>query len=131
MNLLVFISVISARLVAQLDFIDFFINSLFTGIGLMFILFIAIFVGVFVFAFYMICKSMRATAKSMDVVKFPKTPPPQHERTVVRESLPAECPKCDAPLRYDEVEWVGPRRAACPYCGQTVDLVEREITETY
>jgi hypothetical protein len=131
MNLLVFISVITARMVAQLDFIDFFINSLFAGIGLIFFLFIAIFVGVFVFAFYMICKSMRSTVKTMDTVKLPKTPSPQHERTVIRETLPAECPKCDAPLRYDEVEWVGPRRAACPYCGQTVDLVEQEFTETY
>lgn len=131
MNLSVYILLISARIVAQIDFIDFFINSLLTGIGLIFVLFIVIFVGIFVFAFYMICKSMRSTAKSMDAIKLPQTPPTHHSRTLIRESLPEECPNCDAPLRYDEVKWVGPRRAECPYCGQTVDLEEREFTESY
>ena len=129
MTLSVFLTLVSARLVAQIDFIDFFINSLLTGIGFIFILFIAIFVGVFVFAFYMICKSMRSTAKTIGTMDIPDVSP-HHERTFIRESLPAECPKCDAPLRYNEVKWVGPRRAECPYCGQTVDLEEREITET-
>jgi hypothetical protein len=115
-----------ARIIAQIDFFDFFLNSLLTGIGLIFILFIAIFVGVFVFAFYMICKSMRSTAKTIGTVEFPEIEAPHHEHTVIRESLPAECPKCDAPLRYNEVRWVGPRRAECPYCGQTVDLEERK-----
>jgi hypothetical protein len=79
----------------------------------------------------MICKSMRSTAKSIGTVTPSEPVTSQRERRVIRESLPAECPECDAPLRYNEVKWVGPRRAECPYCGNTVDLEEREITETY
>ncbi|MFX0168244.1 MAG: hypothetical protein ACFE89_02705 [Candidatus Hodarchaeota archaeon] len=121
----------SAYLVAQIDFIDFFLNIMFGGIGLIFVLFIVIFVGVFVFIIYMVCKSMRSAARSMDAVKIPEPETPRRERHLIRESLPEECPECDAPLKYNEVKWVGPRRAECPYCGNVVDLEDREFTETY
>jgi hypothetical protein len=38
------------------------------------------------------------------------SPPPQ-------AALPANCPACKAPLRSDEVEWLGTREAECAYCG--------------
>lgn len=34
--------------------------------------------------------------------------------------LPARCPSCYAPLRTDEVVWIEPGRAECPYCGTVV-----------
>jgi len=31
--------------------------------------------------------------------------------------LPPVCPKCNAPIRGNEVKWTGPRSANCAYCG--------------
>lgn len=37
-----------------------------------------------------------------------------------RPKLPTNCPSCQAPLRPDEVEWVGSDRCSCPFCGSIV-----------
>jgi len=34
--------------------------------------------------------------------------------------LPASCPKCGAPVRSDEIEWIDERSAECIYCGSTL-----------
>ncbi len=34
-----------------------------------------------------------------------------------RGSLPGKCPNCGAPLKPDQVNWLSPRSAECPYCG--------------
>lgn len=34
--------------------------------------------------------------------------------------LPTSCPKCGAPLRADEVEWVDAMTASCSFCGSVV-----------
>lgn len=44
------------------------------------------------------------------------------EPIVVREELPEKCPHCSAPLKDEEVDWVGPHTAECPYCGGAVKL---------
>ncbi|MFW9831125.1 MAG: hypothetical protein ACFFD8_05075 [Candidatus Thorarchaeota archaeon] len=120
----------TALLTAQFDFIDWFLNLIFSAFGLIFVLFIAIFVGIFIFAFYMICKSMRSAVKDIDTVRsIPISEPTHYERQLLRESLPPECPHCDAPLKYNEVKWVGPHRAECPYCGKVVELELREVTD--
>ena len=31
--------------------------------------------------------------------------------------LPSVCPKCNAPIRGNEVKWTGPQSANCAYCG--------------
>ncbi len=31
--------------------------------------------------------------------------------------LPGSCPKCGAPVRSDEVDWIDTSSAECPYCG--------------
>jgi len=49
---------------------------------------------------------------------FPLTPEP----IIVREELPEKCPHCSAPLKDEEVDWVGPHTAECPYCGGVVKL---------
>ena len=92
---------VTAFLIKQIDFFDSFLNLIFGAFGLFFIFFIAIFVGIFVFAFYMICKSMRSAAKEMDArSSIPVTASPRHEGKLLRESLPTECPECDAPTTF-------------------------------
>ncbi len=120
-----------AILAAQIDFIDGLINLIFGAFGLIFVVFIAIFVGIFIFAFYMICKSMRAAARDIDMPEpVHIDQEPGHERQLIRESLPAECPNCDAPLKYNEVIWTGPRQAECPYCGTVVELEETIVGDS-
>ncbi len=120
-----------ALLSAQLDFVDVLLNLIFGAFGLFFVLFIVIFVGIFVFAFYMICKSMRAASKEMDMVQSTVVDASSREdRHLIRESLPAACPQCDAPLKYNEVQWTGPRQAECPYCGTAVELEETIVGDT-
>jgi hypothetical protein len=43
--------------------------------------------------------------------------PPKME---VAMRLPPSCPGCGAPIRPNEVAWVGPESAECPYCGAVV-----------
>ena len=40
-------------------------------------------------------------------------PAPSHATA----QLPGSCPKCGAPVHSDEVDWIDPRSAECPYCG--------------
>ncbi len=37
-----------------------------------------------------------------------------------RGTLPPTCSRCGGPLRPNEVEWLGPASAECPYCGSTI-----------
>ena len=41
--------------------------------------------------------------------------------------LPAACTGCGASLAMDEVRWVGPLTAQCPYCGTNVPIEWRKI----
>ena len=41
------------------------------------------------------------------------TPEPEHRADL----LPPVCPKCNAPIRGNEVKWTGPRSANCAFCG--------------
>lgn len=34
--------------------------------------------------------------------------------------LPAQCPACGAPIKPNEVSWVGPGTAECPYCSGVI-----------
>jgi proline racemase len=36
-------------------------------------------------------------------------------------ALPAVCPACTLPMRFDEVDWISATRAECDYCGIVVD----------
>ena len=40
-----------------------------------------------------------------------------------RDTLPGKCPNCGGPIKPDEVHWVGPRSAECPYCGSVVNAM--------
>ncbi len=115
--------IIIAIQLLQFDFFDLF----FGFFGLFFIAFFVIFFVVFAIIVYGICKAVRTQRQVYDKVTFPQLS--RRERRVIRESLPTECPECDAPLKYNEVKWVGPRRAECPYCGNVVDLEEQEVID--
>lgn len=41
--------------------------------------------------------------------------------------VPSKCPDCGANLSEEDIEWVGPLQARCPYCSATVDAKEREL----
>ncbi len=43
--------------------------------------------------------------------------------------LPTKCPNCGGALAMDEVRWVGPLTARCPYCGTNVPIEWRRIGE--
>ncbi len=92
------------------------------------IVFIVIWVVIMVIVFNRICKAQRASQRMYDASKIPITR--TQKRHYVRETLPTECPECDAPIKYNEVKWVGPRRAECPYCGNVLELQEEEVFES-
>ena len=54
-------------------------------------------------------------------------PIPVSEPIIVREELPEKCPHCSASLKDEEVDWVGPHTAECPYCGGAVKLTLRRM----
>jgi hypothetical protein len=39
-----------------------------------------------------------------------------------RGHLPNACPKCGAPVRSDDVDWIDDASAECPYCGTVLDV---------
>ncbi|MHA2067693.1 MAG: hypothetical protein ACXABY_25305, partial [Candidatus Thorarchaeota archaeon] len=41
--------------------------------------------------------------------------------------VPSRCPSCGGTLNSEQVEWVGPLQAQCPYCLATVNAVERDF----
>lgn len=49
--------------------------------------------------------------------------PAQSAQGRPRPSLPSSCPKCGAPVRSDEIEWIDDRSAACIYCGTTLQAI--------
>lgn len=89
-----------------------------------------VFFGVF-FAIivYIICRAVRANRTSYQMYEVPTTPG-QPTRRVVRETLPTKCPSCLGPISYEKVDWVGPRQAKCPYCGNIMELQVQETTES-
>ena len=66
----------------------------------------------------------------------PPTPSPQPaspvKEVIIKEKkimhvLPHECPNCGAKISDKDVRWVGPLRAACPYCDGEIYAEEREL----
>ena len=55
----------------------------------------------------------------------PQAPDPAGAPAQARQRghLPGNCPKCGAPLRPGEVDWVDDRSAECSYCGSLVSAV--------
>jgi len=41
-------------------------------------------------------------------------------------TIPTECPTCNHSLSTNEIEWIGPLQAKCPYCGGTIEAEVRE-----
>lgn len=108
-------------------------DSFFVTFTLITVVIFIVFIVVFVVIFYIICRASRS--RRLDTIStrstFDVTTLPRRTRKVLREQLPRVCPECDAPLKYNEVKWTGPRQAECPYCGHvvTLELVETTIYE--
>lgn len=49
----------------------------------------------------------------------PPAPPVVEHRA---ELLPANCPRCGAPTRGNEVKWTGSQSADCPFCGTNLPM---------
>jgi len=46
--------------------------------------------------------------------------PPFVEPPAARRQLPAKCSACGAPVKPDDVTWLDPQTAECPYCGSVL-----------
>ncbi len=45
---------------------------------------------------------------------------PSTARPMARRELPARCSACGAPVKPDDVTWLDPQTAECPYCGSVL-----------
>ncbi len=50
----------------------------------------------------------------------PATQAPAAVPAPSQHSLPAQCPSCGAPVRPDDVKWIGADRVECAYCGNII-----------
>ena len=50
----------------------------------------------------------------------------QVDRRIVYQ-VPSKCPECGGSLRNEEVDWVGPLQAKCPFCRTTVEARPTEF----
>lgn len=41
--------------------------------------------------------------------------------------VPSRCPACGAAISNEDVDWVGPLQAKCPYCNAIFDAVKRRL----
>ena len=41
--------------------------------------------------------------------------------------VPPHCPSCGADINTEDVDWVGPLQAKCPYCSATIEAQERRL----
>jgi len=51
--------------------------------------------------------------------------PYSHSTDKKTYEAPSYCPSCGAAVSTDEVDWVAPLKAVCPYCETVMDAVER------
>ncbi len=45
---------------------------------------------------------------------------PSTARPMARRELPAKCSACGGPVKPDDVTWLDPQTAECPYCGSVL-----------
>jgi DNA-directed RNA polymerase subunit RPC12/RpoP len=52
----------------------------------------------------------------------PINPPAPAEPGYRFDLLPSNCSQCGGPVRSHDVKWLGPKSAACPYCGSPLSM---------
>ena len=62
----------------------------------------------------------------------PSAPAAPVKEVIIKEKkimhvLPSTCPNCGGKISEKDVRWVGPMRAACPYCEGDIFVEEREM----
>jgi len=98
-------------------FFDWFMTIFVVGL-IASIVFTCVIIGIIIYAITRATKSRAAVSTTYGVTAVPATP----VREVIHEALPTKCPACLAPISYQQVTWVGPRQAKCPYCGNIIEL---------
>jgi hypothetical protein len=94
-------------------------------LGLLFIVF-----AVLVFANNMKQKEAKKAGLSIEVKQEALT---EGRPTVVKVDrriiyqVPSKCPECGGSLSNEEVDWVGPLQAKCPFCRTTVEAQPTEF----
>jgi hypothetical protein len=94
-------------------------------LGLLFIIF-----AVLVFANSMKQKEAKKAGLSKDMKQEALT---EGKSTVVKVDrriiyqVPNKCPECGGSLSNEEVDWVGPLQAKCPFCRTTVEAQPTEF----
>ncbi|TFF96461.1 hypothetical protein EU546_01360 [Candidatus Thorarchaeota archaeon] len=68
-------------------------------------------------------RSDQYTTYSGDSMGDTYTPVGRQERSLYQ--IPSRCPSCGASISTEEVDWVGPLQAKCPYCNATMDAEKR------
>ncbi|HEY3312367.1 MAG TPA: hypothetical protein VGK00_12070 [Anaerolineales bacterium] len=59
-------------------------------------------------------------ARTPVIINLPPPSPAPASNAPRPDLLPANCPRCGAPVRTAEVKWTGSHSAACAYCGSNV-----------
>ncbi|MHA1784821.1 MAG: hypothetical protein ACTSVE_06455 [Candidatus Helarchaeota archaeon] len=53
--------------------------------------------------------------------------PRSSEKVRVTFRIPDKCPSCKAPITTENVHWIGPLEAECPYCGSSIKAREEKL----
>lgn len=59
------------------------------------------------------------------IINLPPPSPAVTSNSPRFDLLPANCPRCGAPVRTNDVKWTGSHSAACAYCGSNLIAVKK------
>ena len=65
------------------------------------------------------------TSFGMNPSEIDKSPERTKEKVIYQ--VPAVCPSCGASISQEEVDWVGPLQAKCPYCRATIEVEKKSL----
>ncbi len=71
--------------------------------------------------------SISTTGDAMYRDRESRSPSYQRPSKRIVYQIPSRCPSCGAALNSEQVDWVGPLQAQCPYCLTTIEASERDF----